>query len=893
MIRQLSLLLFLLFALSALSTCGLGESFEEIDSAVTNEKEDWEPPTGVSLTILSANSSTPSQLQLKLDATDNQKITAYYLAEEETTPLLSAGGWQTVASSRTFSAEETYPLQQVDQTPTLYVWVRDQIGNISAPISTTDAQPPDNTSLSINNGDASSRTSEVVLSLYARDDLAVVGYYISETNTAPSATSEGWVKVALSSPVYTQTVPYTFQATGPKILYAWYKDIFGNVSASTSDEIIIADQTPPFNPAITINGGASHTFSTSISIALSVVDDFVISGYYLSEDATTPLPNQQGWIVISANSTYSATTAFSLSQGKGEKKVYVWFKDSNNNISLAANDTIELTEQSIEINHGDASSNNLTVTLTLSASDAQGVVGYYVSENNTPPSGTEAGWTWFPSRTAYAADVFYELSNSAGIKTLYAWFKNSEGKFSGTVSDQILLDLSTPSNPSIAINNSDNSTGTVDVSLNLSALDDTGIVAYYVSESPTNPLASDSKWVHVTSTLSYNETLSFILAGGDPGNRTVYVWFRDEAGNVSEKVNAAITLTDTVAPSITSITINNGDASTPSISVSLSLSAYDGLGVTAFYVSENSTVPTANASGWTTISSTTNYSAKVSFILSDSSSYGSRTVYVWFKDESGNVSVSVSDSITLQSAVLASADAEGMVKLAAGTFIMGDIQNNGESHESPAHTVTLSLPFYISDHEVTVNEYQACLTAGNCSYSSCFALYETYNKAGKEKFPMNCVSWSDTQNYLSWLNQNSSKVFRLCTEAEWEYAARSGTSSAWACGSEASCLNNAAWYSDNASGGTREVKTKQSNPWGLYDMYGNVWEWVQDGYSSAYSSLVSGTTDPKGPSTFSEHVLRGGHFFDSAYNLRAAFRNSNLPDFQDDTIGFRVCADVP
>ena len=228
----------------------------------------------------------------------------------------------------------------------------------------------------------------------------------------------------------------------------------------------------------------------------------------------------------------------------------------------------------------------------------------------------------------------------------------------------------------------------------------------------------------------------------------------------------------------------------------------------------------------------------------------------------------------------------GMVQIQGGTFTMGDIQGGGDSDESPTHSVTLSS-FNISDHEVTASEYKVCVDAGVCAAAGSGS-DATYNTSGKENNPINYVSWNDTQSFITWLNQNSTRGYRLCTEAEWEYAARAGTTTKWSCGNDSSCLDSVAWYSSNSGDTTHDVKTKTANAWGLYDMHGNVWEWVQDWYDNYSSDAV---TDPKGPSTGSDRVLRGGLFNDSATYVRSANRYHNSPHYRDDYIGFRLCSD--
>jgi len=208
-------------------------------------------------------------------------------------------------------------------------------------------------------------------------------------------------------------------------------------------------------------------------------------------------------------------------------------------------------------------------------------------------------------------------------------------------------DTAAPSNVSVMISGGAASTSSPTVELSIAATDNVGVTGYYISETSTTPSATAPGWTSVTSAISYSANVSFILSSGD-GTKTIYVWFKDDVGNVSAPGTASITL-DTTAPSNVSVMINGGAASTASTTVELSIAAIDNAGVTGYYISETSTTPSATASGWTSVTSTISYSANVSFILS--SGDGTKTIYVWFKDDVGNVSAPATASITLASTI--------------------------------------------------------------------------------------------------------------------------------------------------------------------------------------------------------------------------------------------------
>ena len=211
------------------------------------------------------------------------------------------------------------------------------------------------------------------------------------------------------------------------------------------------------------------------------------------------------------------------------------------------------------------------------------------------------------------------------------------------------------------------------------------------------------------------------------------------------------------------------------------------------------------------------------------------------------------------------------VLIPAGSFMMGF--EGRESDEVPVHKVTISRPFYLGRYEVTQEQW-ASVMGNNPSE------FENWGN------PVERVSWDDVQVFIKKLNQKASGgTYRLPTEAEWEYAAGAGKSTEYFFGDYEGELGRYAWYNDNSGGKTHPVGQKQANPWGLYDIYGNVWEWVQDWYGEYRGGAV---TDPKGPSLGSARVFRGGSWRNSAGRCRSATRVDFSPDFRDDLLGFRL-----
>ena len=216
-----------------------------------------------------------------------------------------------------------------------------------------------------------------------------------------------------------------------------------------------------------------------------------------------------------------------------------------------------------------------------------------------------------------------------------------------------------------------------------------------------------------------------------------------------------------------------------------------------------------------------------------------------------------------------------MIAVEGGTFQMGATSEQGsdaDDDEKPVHSVTLS-DYYIGETEVTQELWQAVM-GSNPSYRS-----------GNPQRPVEQVSWNNCQEFIKKLNQLTGKNFRLPTEAEWEYAARGGNKSKGYKYSGGNTIGNVAWYTDNSSSQTHDVKTKSANELGIYDMSGNVWEWCQDRYGD-YSS--SSQMNPTGPSSGSYRVDRGGSWSSGAGYCRVSARGSINPDCWFSALGLRL-----
>jgi formylglycine-generating enzyme required for sulfatase activity len=229
-----------------------------------------------------------------------------------------------------------------------------------------------------------------------------------------------------------------------------------------------------------------------------------------------------------------------------------------------------------------------------------------------------------------------------------------------------------------------------------------------------------------------------------------------------------------------------------------------------------------------------------------------------------------------------------MVLIPPGTFNMGcsaSSQNACSSDENPVHAVTLTNAFYMGRYEVTQAQWTARMGSNPSAFQSASAQVPAAQVPNR---PVEQVSWNTIQGFLS------ATGMRLPTEAEWEYACRAGTTTAfhgWPAQSagtnDDTLVGNIAWFGPNSIGQTRPVGGKAPNGFGLHDMSGNVAEWVNDRYGVDYYAS-SPSTNPPGPASGSVRVLRGGSWLTVSGFLRSSDRNNDTPVYTSFFVGFRV-----
>ena len=232
-------------------------------------------------------------------------------------------------------------------------------------------------------------------------------------------------------------------------------------------------------------------------------------------------------------------------------------------------------------------------------------------------------------------------------------------------------------------------------------------------------------------------------------------------------------------------------------------------------------------------------------------------------------------------------DCPAMVVVSAGEFTMGSPSNEKGRYdnEGPQHKVTIARPFAVSKYAVTFDAWDACVKVGGCPKEG----RASDAGWGRGRRPVIYVSWDDAKAYVAWLSKMSGKPYRLLTEAEWEYAARAGTTTAYYWGDEIG-KNNA---NCNGCGSqwdgrhTAPVGSFAPNAFGLYDMAGNVWQWVEDCYHESYNGApADGSAWQAGDCKSS--VVRGGSWDEDPQLLRSAGRNRGSSSLRDDDLGFRV-----
>jgi formylglycine-generating enzyme required for sulfatase activity len=224
-----------------------------------------------------------------------------------------------------------------------------------------------------------------------------------------------------------------------------------------------------------------------------------------------------------------------------------------------------------------------------------------------------------------------------------------------------------------------------------------------------------------------------------------------------------------------------------------------------------------------------------------------------------------------------------MIVVPAGKFTMGSPETEEDrlENEGPQHEVTIAKPFAVGRTDVTFAEWDICVAAGACPKVS-------DNGWGHGDRPVILVNWEEAKGYVTWLKRMTGKDYRLLSEAEWEYAARAGNQGRWSFGDDETQLGEHTWFSENSENKTQPVAKKKPNAFGLFDMHGNVLQWVEDPYHGNYNGAPSDGSVWSQGGDAGRRVVRGGSWLHSPQFLHSAYRRGFTSDFRSFNLGFRV-----
>lgn len=233
------------------------------------------------------------------------------------------------------------------------------------------------------------------------------------------------------------------------------------------------------------------------------------------------------------------------------------------------------------------------------------------------------------------------------------------------------------------------------------------------------------------------------------------------------------------------------------------------------------------------------------------------------------------------------------IQIPQGSFTMG---SNDYPDESPEHVVKIHYDFAICKYQTTVKEYLEFVESTRSNYpewltnrsnikSITMSHYKNTNL--NNDAPIVGVSWENAKEYCKYRSKKEGKLYRLPTEAEWEFCCRAGSTTRYNFGNDSEDLNFHAWFNENSHDVTHSVGTKKPNQWGIYDMHGNVWEWCEDVWNRNYDLAPrDGSANKVGNANV--RVLRGGSWADSSRYVRSSNRNGYDIDGCDNDLGFRI-----
>ncbi|MBI2890188.1 MAG: hypothetical protein HYY13_05330 [Nitrospirae bacterium] len=588
---------------------------------------DTSPPARPSLTLKDQTSGAASHSNSRwvtVTITSEAATAGWLLSQTyDSPPPEFEPAWKTTKPT-------TFQLTDQDGLKTVYLWVKDAAGNpnstpvVSASI-TLDSVPPSAPSVAVSDRSSASTiyTNDRLVDLAIDDDGTAAKWLVSETQVAQPAE---WYST------WTSSKPTSFYLLGVNqgthTVYAWAKDSAGNVSASAGIVSIILDTIPPANPtlALTDKSSASETHTNDVNVDVAITGDGTASNWILSEThSTAPGEFDAAW-------SDSAPSVLALTSGDGTKTAYAWLMDEAGNVNTGPAVSVDIVLDTIPpeppvVTLADETSSNPSYTnstvVTAAIEDDATASDWILSETqSTQPSELDETWT-NPVPTSAT------LSTGDGAKTVYVWAKDLAGNVSAEPAGSyaITLDTIPPGTPTLTL--TDQTSGspdfTNDVLVDASILDDESPVLWNLSETQsTEPGEFDAAWVGVKPT-------TFTLTSGD-GEKVVYVWLQDIAGNINvgPGVSAGTTL-DTIPPADPTLVLSDPSSANTSYTNDPLVDAAIGDDATPSYwlLSEShSTQPTELDESWAAGKPTT-------FTLSGGDAI--KTVYAWLKDAAGNV----------------------------------------------------------------------------------------------------------------------------------------------------------------------------------------------------------------------------------------------------------------
>ena len=725
------------------------------------------------------------------------------------------------------------------------------------------------TAINITNNSATinfSITNETALNITA------AGIAYSSSNTSPTTASGYVAHSSTGNLAGNYTLPLSSLSANTIYYYRAYINYNGTIYYGNTKMF----SSNPNLPTITTNTTTAITQTTalaSVNIANTSNVNITEIGFCCSKinniptivDSIITLPNTGNLTGnYTTNVTNLSTNSLYYIRGYIKYNNAIYYGNVQNFTTLAilpqvsTNGVTNIANTSATANINISNPNGLSIT-------AAGVA--YSSSNSTPT--TANGYVAHNSTGNLAGNYTLTLSSLTANTTYYV---RAYINFNGTIYYGVVQTFTTlPNPPTITTNavtsiTNTSATGNINISnpngLSIAAV---GIVYSNINNIPT---ISDNFITHSSvGNLAGNYTINLSSL---TANTTYYI---RAYINYKGTIYYGALQTFTTLPNPPTITTNAVTSITnTTATANINISNPNGLNITAAgvaYSSTNSTPTTADA--YIVHSSTGNLAGNYSINLS---SLTANTIYYIraYINYNGTIYYGAVQSFTTTNLpttlTLANLEAN-MVTVPGGSFTMGatneQLTNNGDGFSvwwtPTTQQVTLST-YKICKFEVTQQLWQDVM-GSNPSYFT-----------GNLQRPVESVSWNDCQTFISKLNQLTGKTYRLPTEAEWEYAARGGANSTYSyIYSGSNILNDVAWNYYNSSNQTQTVGTKQANALGLYDMSGNVWEWCNDWYGNYSNTAV---TNPQGPATGSDRVIRGGSWYYRGLN-RVSYRHNDNP----------------